>query len=54
MHSKGFYLAFLDSDDIWFKNKLKVYKSFIMKEFKNLTLLLLSEITGATSAKTRT
>jgi glycosyltransferase involved in cell wall biosynthesis len=23
-HSKGFYSAFLDSDDVWFKNKLKV------------------------------
>ena len=31
MHSKGFYLAFLDSDDIWFKNKLKVQLDYMEK-----------------------
>lgn len=28
-HSKGFYLAFLDSDDVWFKDKLKVQLKYM-------------------------
>ena len=30
-HSKGFYSAFLDSDDVWFKNKLKVQLDYMEK-----------------------
>ena len=30
-HSKGFYSAFLDSDDVWFKNKLKVQLGYMKK-----------------------
>jgi teichuronic acid biosynthesis glycosyltransferase TuaG len=30
-HSKGFYLAFLDSDDVWFKDKLKVQLEYMEK-----------------------
>ena len=35
-HSKGFYLAFLDSDDVWFKDKLKVQ----LKYMENNKLLI--------------
>lgn len=31
MHSKGSYLAFLDSDDVWFKNKLKIQLEYMEK-----------------------
>ena len=30
-HSKGFYSAFLDSDDVWFKNKLKIQLDYMEK-----------------------
>ena len=30
-YSKGFYLAFLDSDDVWFKDKLKVQLEYMEK-----------------------
>ena len=31
-YSKGFYIAFLDSDDVWFKNKLKTQVNFMEKK----------------------
>ncbi len=31
-YSQGFYIAFLDSDDVWFKNKLKTQAEFMEKK----------------------
>ena len=30
-YSKGFYIAFLDSDDVWFKDKLKIQLKYMEK-----------------------
>ena len=36
-YSKGSYLAFIDSDDIWKKNKLKYQIKFMEENFFDLT-----------------
>lgn len=36
-HSKGQYLAFIDSDDIWKKNKLSLQVEFMIKNSRNFS-----------------